>query len=161
MWREWVFLVVLGALRQWRSNLVRKLSIGTIARSVVIHILLSFTDTVLQAHDTPERRDENDGSLLLNTQQKKCFDTVVKALIEGKGGAFFIDAPGGTGKTFLCNLILDFVRYYDGFALATAYTGLASTLLEDGQTLHCNLLFLSHKFYQKKKSKNRKIQKKI
>eukprot|EP00922_Rhytidocystis_sp_ex-Travisia-forbesii_P045893 GHVS01068452.1.p2 GENE.GHVS01068452.1~~GHVS01068452.1.p2 ORF type:complete len:156 (-),score=8.96 GHVS01068452.1:164-631(-) len=48
----------------------------------------------------------------------------------------FIDAPGGTGKTFLFNLLLDIACYYDIDAVATASSGIASTLLTIGITAH-------------------------
>ena len=48
----------------------------------------------------------------------------------------FLDAPGGTGKTFIINLILTKIRSTGKIALATASSGIAATLLEDGRTLH-------------------------
>jgi hypothetical protein len=49
---------------------------------------------------------------------------------------FFIDGPGGTGKTFLQNILLAHVRKQGKVALAVASTGLAATLLEGGRTAH-------------------------
>lgn len=48
----------------------------------------------------------------------------------------FLDAPGGTGKTFLANLILAKVRQSGKIALAVASSGIAATLLSDGKTAH-------------------------
>ena len=76
----------------------------------------------------------------LNADQKKVFVTIFQALVKGEGGAFFIDAPGGTGKTYLMNLLLKLVRSYGHVGLATASTGIASQLLDGGATLHCNQL---------------------
>ena len=47
---------------------------------------------------------------LLNQQQKTAYDTIIKAVYDGNGGIFSIDAPGGTGKTFLIVLTLDTIR---------------------------------------------------
>ena len=47
-----------------------------------------------------------------------------------------MDAPGGTGKTFLINLILAKLRSEGKIALATASSGIAATLLTGGRTLH-------------------------
>ena len=41
-----------------------------------------------------------------------------------KGGFFFLDAPGGTGKTFVTNLLLAEVRQKKGIALAVASSGI-------------------------------------
>ncbi|CAH2268488.1 jg16918 [Pararge aegeria aegeria] len=38
---------------------------------------------------------------LLNYQQKEVYDTSMKAIDDENGGINFLDAPGGTGKTFL------------------------------------------------------------
>lgn len=37
----------------------------------------------------------------LNQQQKIAYNTLVEAVNSGSGGIYFLDAPGGTGKTFL------------------------------------------------------------
>lgn len=47
---------------------------------------------------------------LLNQQQKYAYDTLMKVVNNGTGGIFFLDAPGGTGKTFLISLILATIR---------------------------------------------------
>ena len=58
-------------------------------------------------------------------------------MIDGnKGGMLFLDAPGGTGKTFLINLILAKPQSEGNIALATASSGIAATLLTGGRTLH-------------------------
>ncbi|MGA1502986.1 MAG: hypothetical protein ACO38Z_10310, partial [Candidatus Nanopelagicales bacterium] len=61
----------------------------------------------------------------------------VHALVEGgRGGCVFVDAPGGTGKTYSFNALLDSVRANDGIALAVASSGIASILLHLGRTVH-------------------------
>ena len=49
---------------------------------------------------------------------------------------FFIDGPGGTGKTFLYELLLAQVRSQGEVALAVASSGLAALLLPGGRTAH-------------------------
>lgn len=73
---------------------------------------------------------------LLNNEQREAYDLVLHHLSVKKGGIIFIDAPGGTGKTFLINLILAKVRMEKGIALAVASSGIASTLLDGGRTAH-------------------------
>lgn len=42
--------------------------------------------------------------------QRVAYDTVMQRIESGNGGILFLDAPGGTGKTFLINLILAEIR---------------------------------------------------
>ncbi|CAL4067132.1 unnamed protein product, partial [Meganyctiphanes norvegica] len=51
-------------------------------------------------------------------------------------GLYFIDAPGGTGKTFELSLLLAKERMNGRIALAVASSGIAATLLEGGRTAH-------------------------
>lgn len=76
---------------------------------------------------------------LLNQQQKYAYDTLMKVVNDGSGGFYFLDAPGGTGKTFLLSLILATIRSQNGIALALASSGIAATLLESGRTAHSAL----------------------
>ena len=48
----------------------------------------------------------------------------------------YFGCAGGTGKTFLINLILAKLRSEGKIALATASSGIAATLLTGGCTLH-------------------------
>lgn len=76
---------------------------------------------------------------LLTHQQKDVYDTLMKAIDDQNGGIFFLDAPGGTGKTFLISLLLASVRSRSEIALAIASSGIAATLLEGGRTAHSAL----------------------
>ena len=64
------------------------------------------------------------------------FDTLCQAVVSCEGGVFFLEGFGGTGKTFLINLILAKVYSDGGIALATASSGIAATLLDGGTTAH-------------------------
>ncbi len=75
-----------------------------------------------------------------NAEQRAVFDELVAALpaaeCKSAVGMFFVDGPGGTGKSFLRQLLLHHERK-DGFLpLATASTGIASTLLPGCHTVH-------------------------
>ncbi|KIH54434.1 hypothetical protein ANCDUO_15421 [Ancylostoma duodenale] len=76
---------------------------------------------------------------LLVDDQRKAYDAILTLVGSENGGIFFLDAPGGTGKTFLINLLLAEVRREDGIALAIASSGIASTLLDGGRTAHSAL----------------------
>ena len=49
---------------------------------------------------------------------------------------FFVDGPGGTGKTFLYSVLLAAVRSRGDVALAAASSGIAALLMEGGRTAH-------------------------
>ncbi|SAL98743.1 hypothetical protein [Absidia glauca] len=49
---------------------------------------------------------------------------------------FFVDGPGGTGKTYLFNSLLQRVRQDGSIALAAASSGTAALLLNGGRTAH-------------------------
>lgn len=72
----------------------------------------------------------------LVVDQRIAFDAIIDAIASDTGGLFFLDAPGGTGKTFLINLILAYVRQRGDIILACASSGIAATLLAGGRTAH-------------------------
>lgn len=72
----------------------------------------------------------------LNMQQKNVYETMMNAIRQKQGGMYFLDAPGGTGKTFLISLLLATVRSRSDIAVAVASSGIAATLLEGGRTAH-------------------------
>ena len=43
---------------------------------------------------------------LLNQNQRHAFEVISKRVYENKSGAFFVDGPGGTGKSFLYRALL-------------------------------------------------------
>lgn len=73
---------------------------------------------------------------LLVEDQRHAYNTIMQRKLSEIGGIIFIDAPGGTGKTFLLNLILAKIRSQRKIALAVASSGIAATLIEGGRTAH-------------------------
>ena len=63
----------------------------------------------------------------------------MKVVNDGTEGIYFLDSPGGTGKTFLISLILATIRSHNEIGLALASSCIAATLLEGGQTSHSAL----------------------
>jgi hypothetical protein len=49
---------------------------------------------------------------------------------------FYLDGPGGTGKTFLLNTLIDLVESKSISTIVLASSGVAALLLEGSQTLH-------------------------
>ena len=52
------------------------------------------------------------------------------------GRIIFLDAPGGTGKTFTLNVIISWIRMKKLEVAATATSGIAANLLYLGRTAH-------------------------
>ena len=76
----------------------------------------------------------------MNDEQKRIYTDIMDAIYETKGSSkhqiFFIDALGGTGKTFVAKAILAKVRSKNHIAIAVAFSGIAALLLPGGRTLH-------------------------
>ena len=73
--------------------------------------------------------------------QRAVFETTMKAVGDQRSLLLFIDARGGTGKTFTLNAILAAVRMLEpekggSVALAVGTTGIAANLLQLGRTFH-------------------------
>jgi len=76
---------------------------------------------------------------LLFAEQKLVNKSTASAVLNGRSGLFFLDAPGGTGKTFLISLLLAYIRSQGGISLALASLGISATLLDGGRTTHSAL----------------------
>ena len=71
-----------------------------------------------------------------NRPQRGVFEEIKADIDSGTGGLYFIDAPAGTGKTFLSTTLLGYTRQQEEIALATASSGIAATLLAGARTAH-------------------------
>ncbi|XP_022026932.1 uncharacterized protein LOC110927913 [Helianthus annuus] len=72
----------------------------------------------------------------LNPDQKNVFDEIMMHVDNDLPGVFFIDGPGGTGKTFLYIALLTEIRSRGLIALATASSGAAANNMPGGRTAH-------------------------
>ncbi|XP_027060682.2 uncharacterized protein [Coffea arabica] len=75
-------------------------------------------------------------SFKLNTQQRHAYDLILHAISSSAGQSFFIDGPGGTGKTFLYRSLLATLRSQGHVAIAVATSGVAASVLPGGRTAH-------------------------
>ncbi|XP_074378184.1 uncharacterized protein LOC141719710 [Apium graveolens] len=73
---------------------------------------------------------------MLNDKQADIFETVVNNVRCKTGGLFFVYGYGSTGKTFLWKTIISNLRSEGKIVLAVASSGIASLLIEGGQTTH-------------------------
>ncbi|KAM0840948.1 hypothetical protein ACQ4PT_059342 [Festuca glaucescens] len=72
----------------------------------------------------------------LNKDQRIAFECIVDRVREDKPGFFFVAGHGGTGKTFLWNALVAYLRGYKRIVLTVASSGVASLLLPGGRTAH-------------------------
>jgi hypothetical protein len=73
---------------------------------------------------------------LLNVQQKNAYKQILDKVFSNISSSFFVNGPGGTGKTFLHRAILATVRAKHIIALAIASSGVTASILPGGRTAH-------------------------
>ncbi|XP_073359734.1 uncharacterized protein [Aegilops tauschii subsp. strangulata] len=88
--------------------------------------------------ETTVECDMDDTKLVssLNLEQRAAYDEILTAVERGDGGVFFVDGPGGTGKTFLYRAMLAKVRSQGKIGIATATSGVAASIMPGGRTAH-------------------------
>ena len=72
----------------------------------------------------------------LNTKQRSVYEEIMAAIYSKQGGLFFVDGPGGTGKTFLYRALLAKLRSQDKLAVATATSGVTAAIMPGGRMAH-------------------------
>ena len=77
---------------------------------------------------------------MLNQDQRSIADTILashrKQSTTAAGSCFFIDGPGGTGKTYLYNTLYHLFMGQGVHVMTVAWTGIAASLLPEGRTVH-------------------------
>ena len=90
--------------------------------------------------ETSYNRDELnvilDSGENMNAAQKSFFNKVKNNLENQEAKAYFLKGPGGSGKSYLSQILLAYVRSKKKIALAVASCGLAALLLMGGTTAH-------------------------
>ena len=90
--------------------------------------------TVSDEHNYEVIIQENE--IKLNDEQRIVYNTILESINNEDGTLFFLDAPAGTGKTFLINLLLAKMKMANKEHIAVASSGIAATLLLNGRTAH-------------------------
>ena len=80
--------------------------------------------------------EANRSEALLTNEQQHIIDAIFNSVLNSKGKLIALDAPGGTGKTFLITYVLNKLRSQGKIVLATASSGIAATLLPNATTFH-------------------------
>ena len=81
----------------------------------------------------------------MNAEQKSVIDLLASVTNDianyRHAKCFFLDAPGGTGKTYVLNAFIHFCRSRGLKTIVTAYSGVAANLLLTGRTCHSQFKF--------------------
>lgn len=92
---------------------------------------------------TQDRNYAEQMARTLNDAQRHAYDAVIQAVtdLDNQSAAcqpkcFFIDGPGGSGKTYLYRTIITSVEASNREVIATATSGVAALLLPHGRTTH-------------------------
>jgi hypothetical protein len=111
-------------------------------RSLGIDVPLE--EEILDDESTPEMSisenvliDERIESL--NYEQRQAFEAIRPAIENAdafRPSMFYLDGPGGSGKTYLYNTLIKFVESKGSYTINTAFTGIAASLLINGTTIH-------------------------
>jgi hypothetical protein len=72
----------------------------------------------------------------LKVEQRAGFDLIMNHVVKKVGQVFFVDGPGGTGKTYLYKALLAKVRSMNLIAIATATSGIAASIMPGGRTAY-------------------------
>jgi hypothetical protein len=72
----------------------------------------------------------------LNEEQLAAYNEIMSSVDTKYGGIFFVDGPGGTGKTYLYRALLAAIRSQKKIAVATATSGVAASIMPGGRTAH-------------------------
>uniref|UniRef100_A0A0D3EAP9 ATP-dependent DNA helicase n=1 Tax=Brassica oleracea var. oleracea TaxID=109376 RepID=A0A0D3EAP9_BRAOL len=88
-------------------------------------------------YDLEEMQATHDRNLpKMTDEQRKIYDEIIGAVVQERGGMYFVNGFGGTEKNFLWQLLSAAVRCREDIVLNTASSGIASLLLQGGRTAH-------------------------
>ena len=135
------------ALRDINSSLLSNYRLTVASFNLIeLNVIEGLRDLDVPANEVnveTEAQLFEDSYRLLNVEQKEIVDTIVNDIerYEDRSSTegprlYFIDAPGGTGKTFVCNTLIAKALSMGLKVASCAWTGIAGNLLRFGQTVH-------------------------
>ncbi|XP_002464128.2 ATP-dependent DNA helicase PIF2 [Sorghum bicolor] len=124
---------------------IRKL-LQSMQKDIKSYPLPDIDDTYDASHDIPREifeeasieANKDDVALLdtLNEEQWATYDEIMSSVDTKHGGLFFVDGPGGTGKTYLYKALLATIRSQKKIVVATTTSGVAASIMPGGRTAH-------------------------
>jgi ATP-dependent DNA helicase PIF1 len=104
---SWSLLIFVTCYNQWGKDI----------RSFPLPLIDSSNDAaagvpreIYEEHIIEVNEEDKNLHKSLNTEQMAAYKTITSTVDNPNGGVFFIDGPGGTGKTFLYRALLGTVR---------------------------------------------------
>ena len=73
---------------------------------------------------------------MTNDDQRITLDIIISTIDNDSDQLFFVDGPGGTGKTFIENILLTHIRSQGHVTLIVASSGIIVILLDDDRISH-------------------------
>jgi DNA replication protein DnaC len=73
---------------------------------------------------------------LLNSDQQHAYEAITMSVLTNQPQLYFLDGPGGTGKTYVYNTICNRLCAETQVVLCVASSGIAALLLSGGRTAH-------------------------
>jgi hypothetical protein len=73
---------------------------------------------------------------MLNAEQMAGYDEIFNHVLKNKGQVFFVDDSDGTSKMHLYKALITKVRSMDHIIIATATSGIATSIMLGGRTAH-------------------------
>ncbi|XP_074300786.1 uncharacterized protein LOC141632106 [Silene latifolia] len=92
------------------------------------------------SYDKQSLREENELQLSSMTdEQRSVYNEIMDAVLNNRGGVFFVYGYGGTGKTFIWRSLCSGIRSKGEIVVAVASSGIAATSIPGGVTAHPRL----------------------
>ena len=88
------------------------------------------------SHPSDPSIDLDNPTISLSEDQANAFNTIVQRVEQNQPGFFFVSGYGGTGKTYLWNRMVGYLRAKNKIVLTVASSGVAALLLQGGRTAH-------------------------
>lgn len=101
-----------------------------------VHIDNHYINEQLDYNRDDERERAEQRVPLLNAEQRHAYYQILDSIENERGRMFFLNGPGGTGKTFVYNTLCHKVRSEGWIVLCVASSGIAALLLRGGRTVH-------------------------
>ena len=72
----------------------------------------------------------------MNPDQRSAYDQIIASVETSQGKLFFLNGPGGTGKTFVYNTVCANLRSTRKIVLCVSSSGISALLINGGRTAH-------------------------
>ena len=102
------------------------------------HLLEKIIEDESKLSPEQARRYYDENFPKLNPDQLSVFNTLKQLILDDNkdGLLIFLDAPGGTGKTFTLNVLVSWIRMEGREVATSATSGISANLLHLGRTSH-------------------------